>query len=57
MLEGGKSRNFRFAYIQSRIDFCIECFKPHENRLSSSVNMSKSLWGVNLPPPPHSVDT
>ena len=51
MLEGDKSWNFRFAYIQSRIDFCVERFKPHENRLSRSVNMSKSLWGgVNLLP-------
>ena len=50
MLEGDKSWNFPFAYIKSRIDFCVECFKPHENRLSRLVNMSKSLWGVNLPP-------
>ena len=56
MLKDDNSRNFQFASIQSRIDFCVERFKLHENRLSRSVNMSKSL-GVNLPPPRHSVNT
>jgi len=47
MLKGDKSLNFGLAYIQSRIEFCVERFKPHENRLSPVAD----LGGGGRPPP------
>jgi hypothetical protein len=33
-------------------NFCIDRFKPHENRFKGSRDIEESLWGVFLPPPP-----
>ena len=31
-------------------NFCIDRFKPHENRFKGSRDIEESLWGVFLPP-------
>jgi hypothetical protein len=31
-------------------NFCIDRFKPHENRFQGSRDIEESLWGVFLPP-------
>mgnify|MGYP003411387817 CR=1 FL=1 len=45
MLQGIKSRNIRLAYNQSRMIFCAERFKPHNNRLKRLTNVNKSFQG------------